>query len=586
VSRATPAKIPLLALAVSLAGCRGMGVIEPSPLDPLEPGQGMTPGTGGSGPSGMLPPPGPGTLAPPTGGPQVMVGQVAIEPGRVVAHRLNRVEYDNTVRDLFYGTLDLRPASAFPVDNYAEGFDNNAEELRMSNLLLEKYLEAADKTVAALFASAPARARLVTCDPGRDAACPQAVLRTLVERAFRRPVTAEELDPYFRLVELARTNGDSAEVGLQLAVRAVLVAPSFLFRIEPDPPQGTTRKLSDHEIASRLSYFLWSSMPDDELFARSKAGALQNADEIGRQVGRMLGDARAGALVDNLAGQWLYTRQLPELTPDPERFPAEVWDEELRQAMRAETHLYLREVLLGDRPALDMLRSSFTFVNRRLAQHYGLAGAGGMSADMKLVNLGGADAGRRGGLLTQGAWLTVTSHPDTTSPVKRGKWILSELLCQEPPPPPPGVDNLAKGPQTGSMRERLAQHSAKQPCLTCHQLIDPMGFGLENYDAIGRWRDTDDGSAIDASGTVPGTDNRFNDAAELAAALQKDPRFARCMTRKLLTYALGRGMQESDNPALDLLTQKFVAGGHRFRALVETIAQSPLMTMRGGNSAP
>jgi hypothetical protein len=524
-------------------------------------------------------------LAPPTGGPQVMVGNVAIEPGRVVAHRLNRVEYNNTIRDLFYG-LDLRPADAFPVDNYAEGFDNNAQELRMSNLLFEKYLEAADKTVEAAFASGTSKARMVPCDllAGDAASCARQVIAAFLERAFRRPLTEAELGPFVKLVDLARDQGDGAEVGVRLAMRAALVSPRFLFRIEPDPPQGTTRQLDDYEIASRLSYFLWSSMPDEELFARSKAKALSAPAELGRQVQRMLGDPRASALVDNLAGQWFYTRQLSELTPDPVIFPAPAFDQSLRAAMKTETHLFLREILLGDTSATALLKADFTFANRRLAEHYGLPASRTLGTDLTRVVV--AAGSHRGGLLTQGSWLTVTSHPDSTSPVKRGKWIMAELLCQEPPPPPPGVDNLAKGPQTGTMRQRLAMHSKVEPCRTCHQLMDDLGFGLENYDGIGRWRDNDEGAPIDASGVLPGTTVRFNNAVELAAALQKDPRFGRCMTRKLLTYAMGRGMEEADKPALDHLTERFVSSGHRFRSLVETIATSPLMTSRGGESAP
>jgi hypothetical protein len=537
-------------------------------------------------PSANLPPP---MLAPATGGAEIPVqtgnGTVPIDPGRVVAHRLNRVEYNNTIRDLFFG-MDMRPADAFPVDNYAEGFDNNAQELRMSNLLFEKYLESADKIVEAAFASSGPRQRLVPgCDLIKDSDCARRALEAFLPRAYRRPITADELASYVKLLDLARSQGDDGEVGLRLAVRAALVSPSFLYRIEPDPPQNSTRTLDDFEIASRLSYFLWSSMPDDELFASSRAQELHRPDVIMAQVGRMLADAKASALVENLAGQWLYTRQLAEITPDPMMFPATMFDQSLREAMRAETHLYLREVLFGDRSALDLLRSNFTFLNQRLAQHYGI-NAPGLGPDMQRVELDAESAARRGGLLTQAGWLTLTSHPDSTSPTKRGKWIIAELLCQEPPPPPPGVDNLEKIPQTGTMRQRLSQHAANEPCRTCHKVIDPMGFGLENYDPIGRWRDQDQGMPIDASGEIPDTGARFANGPEMGAALRDDPRFARCVTRKLLTYAVGRGMGTSDTPALDLLTDRFASGGYRFRALVETIATSPLMTTRGGKSEP
>jgi hypothetical protein len=521
------------------------------------------------------------SLTDPTGGPEVTVDQIAFEPGRVVAHRLNRVEYNNTVRDLFFG-LDLRPADAFPVDNFAEGFDNNAQELRMSNLLLEKYVEAADRIVPAAFGDPSLRSRLLVCDPAQDAACGRRVVRAFAERAFRRPVSDAELAPYVSLIELAVRHGDSVEVGLQLAFKAVLVSPSFLYRTEPDPPPGATRRLDGFELASRLSYFLWSSMPDDQLLARARDGMLGQPEELAGQVSRMLADPRSAALIDNLAGQWLYTRQLAELSPDPDLFPEEVFDGRLREAMRLETHLFLREVLLADHSVLELLSADFTFTNRRLARHYGLPDAGELGDRLQRV----AVEGPRGGLLMQGGWLTLTSHPDATSPTKRGKWILSELLCQTPPPPPPGADRLPVRREGTTRRERLAEHASVEPCRTCHLLIDPPGLALENFDPIGRWRDEDDGEPIDARGVVPGTELAFDGPLELSRALQKDPRFARCFVRKLLTYALGRGMQPVDGPAIEQLASGFERGGYRFPDLVEAIAASPLMNMRGGRSEP
>jgi hypothetical protein len=524
----------------------------------------------------------PETGTPPaTGGPEVMLGERVIEPGRVVAHRLNRVEYNNTVRDLFFG-LDLHPADAFPVDTFAEGFDNNAQELRMSNLLFEKYLEAAHRLVPAAFADPDVRSRLLGCEPGQDMGCVRRALLAFAERAFRRPVRPAELAPYVALIELAREQGDSLEAGLQLAIEATLVSPSFLYRIEPDPPAGATRGLDGFEMASRLSYFLWSSMPDEELLARARDGMLRRPEELSTQVARMLDDPKGAALIDNLAGQWLYTRQLPELSPDPDLFPEDVFDPGLREAMRLETHLFLKEILLSDHSALELLRADFTFANRRLARHYGLPDADELGESFQRVNVGGP----RGGLLMQAGWLTLTSHPDTTSPTKRGKWILSELLCQTPPPPPPGADQLPARREGTTRRERLAEHASVEPCRTCHLLFDPLGMALENFDPIGRWRDEDEGAAIDAAGAVPGTDLTFEGPAGLSEALQKDPRFGRCLVRKLLTYALGRGMEPFDEPAIDHLTSRFQRGGYRFRGLVEDIARSPLMSMRGGRGEP
>ena len=569
--RALPIAVWLV--LTSLGGCTG---------EILDPPRGF--GSGDRSGNGLGPGSNdPANLAPPTAGPSVTVGEVDIEPGRVVAHRLNRLEYNNTIRDLFFG-LELRPADAFPVDNYAEGFDNNAEELSMSNLLLEKYLAAADQVVTAALAAPQVRERLLPCSleqEGRD--CAHSALQTFAERAFRRPLEEDELSPYLDLLEIAAEEGDGEEAGLTLALRAILISPSFLYRIEPDPPAGTSRTLNDFEVASRLSYFLWSSMPDESLFAHSRAGALRTAEQIRAQVARMLDDEKASALVDNLAGQWLFARQLPELHPDPEVFGDGAWDEPLRAAMQAEMHAFLREILLGDRPVTDLLGTDFTYANQRLGEHYDWQNAEDMGEALTRVTPGDD---RRGGLLTQAGWLTVTSHPDRTSPIKRGKWILSQLLCQEPPPAPPGVESLEKVPTTGSLRQRLAQHSAVEPCKTCHALIDPLGFALEHYDAIGRWRDDDAGFAIDATGVIPGTDVAFDGAAELVQALQEDPRFFRCLTQKLLTFAAGRGMKPSDAPALDHFTDAFKKQGQRFRDLIEIVAASPLMTMRGGKGEP
>jgi hypothetical protein len=557
-----PRRARLLALAaLALAGCH-MGEIGP-PAGYSTQGEGAL------------------DLLPGTGGPEVMLGESVVEPGRVVAHRLNRVEYDNTIRDLFFG-LDRQPAAAFPVDSFAEGFDNNAQELRMSNLLFEKYVEAAEQIVAAAFADPEVRRPLLVCDPAGDDACARRVLLAFAERAFRRPLRPAELAPYLSLIDLARQQGDSAELGLQQAFQALLVAPSFLYRIEPDPPAGSTRGLDGFELASRLSYFLWSSMPDQELFARAADGSLGQPEGLAAQVARMLDDGKGAALIDNLAGQWLYTRQLAEVTPDPERFPDDLFDASLRQAMRRETHLFLREILLGDHSALDLLKADFTFADRRLARHYGLPGAEDLDDTFQRVSVPDG----RGGLLMQAGWLTLTSHPDFTSPTKRGKWILSELLCQIPPPPPPGADQLPAASAGTTRREQLAQHSSVEPCRSCHQLFDPLGLALENFDPIGRWRDEDEGQPIDAAGTIPGTDLAFQGPQALSEALKGDPRFGRCLVRKLLTYALGRGMEATDDPAIDHLAAGFSRADHRFRDLVQAIAASPLMVMRGGKSQP
>jgi hypothetical protein len=517
-----------------------------------------------------------------------------INPGRVVAHRLNRVEYDNTIRDLV--GVDLKPSSqfGFPDDNYVEGFDNNAQSLNASPLLLEKYQAAVDAIVARMLDPAPAnmplRSRVVSCDPLKAGAMPCAtqILTGFATRAFRRPVSASEVAPYTTLLSTATSLGDGFEQGIAAALKAVLLSPKFLFRVEKNPAPGQRAQLDGYEIAARLSYFLWSSMPDDELFARAADQSLQHPDEIQRQVARMLRDAKAATLVTNLAGEWLGSRELSvkEIT-----LPDVQLDDALRAAMAEEPRLLLRELLNGAHPLNDLLGVDFAFVNQRLATHYGFANAGSLGADFQRVPV--ADARRRGGVLTQANFLTIQSQRDRTSPTRRGKWVSENLLCVIVPPPPPKIPELVPNDQTmpTSTRARLEAHRRKgSTCNGCHQYMDPLGLAFEHFDAVGRYRDTDLGAAIDATGEVPTTSVAFDGAIGLATVLKDDPRLSECVVRKLLTYALGRSLNLAPQPgdtiddvaALADLKARLLASGNQLSQLVGLIAQSPLMTMRVG----
>ncbi len=518
-----------------------------------------------------------------------------INPGRVVAHRLNKVEYDNTIRDLI--GLDLKPSSqfGFPDDNYVEGFDNNAESLASSPLLLEKYQLAADAIVSSALDASPGnavvRARIMICDPGASTpdACASQILTNFATRAFRRPVMPSEIAPYLSMLQTAAAVGDGFEQAIAMALQAMLLSPKFLFRTETDPGPGKLAPLSDYELAARLSYFLWSSMPDAELFARAAAQTLHDPQELQAQITRMVQDPKAAAFTQNLAGEWLGTRELAvkEITLMDVSF-----DDALRSAMGEEARLFLEELLKGNHPLTDLLGADFMFANQRLASHYGLPNASALGTALQKLPVA-ADSARAAGVLTEANFLTVQSQRDRTSPTRRGKWVSENLLCVVIPPPPPKIPELVPNDQTmpTSTRNRLEAHRRKgTTCNGCHQFMDPLGLGFEHYDAVGHFRDTDLGAAIDASGEVPFSNAPFDGAISLANALKSDPRFIDCIVRKFLTYALGRGLRLSPQPGDDIddtagladIEARLMSGEPTLSRLVALIAQSPLMTMRVG----
>jgi len=509
------------------------------------------------------------------------------DPGRVTLHRLNRVEYNNTVKDLL-GT-SLRPADNFPADDRGGGFDNVADVLTLSSTQLSLYQQAAAALVDDALTNATLRSSVVTCDLAKQgAACARTTLEAFAPRAFRRPVAATEIDQLMTLVTLATSKGDTVEQGLELALQSVLLSPNFLFRVEldPTPTSVTPHPLNGYELASRLSYFLWSTMPDDQLTAAAAAGTLSDPATLKTQVARMLASPKAQALVDNFAGQWLATRAVQEITPDPMTFPR--FDDELRAAMAGESAAFFQDLVTGKLTGDQLLTADYTYVNDRLAAHYGLPAVN----STKLVKVSLTGNAQRGGILGHASLLTVTSHPSRTSPVVRGKYVLTQLLCDDIPPPPAGVDVAALdgAGATGTLRQRLEAHRSNPSCALCHGRMDPIGFGLENYDAIGAYRTMDGNDVVDASGTLP--DGRaFSGRRELAQLIAADPAYASCFASKLYSYALGRLPENADNHldpwTIYQLAQRYRQNGMRFPDLVsDLVSGRTFLERRGEPEAP
>lgn len=497
-------------------------------------------------------------------------------PGLVTIRRLNRAEYDNTIRDLLGLELDL--SQDFPTDDVGAGFDNIGDVLTLPPILFEKYLDAAERVADAAFANEQARQRILKYTPNNESERVEVVRKNVeqfAERAYRRPLAPAEKDRLFAIMAAAWDQNLSVEEIFKTVVAAILTNPNFLYRIEADPeelPEDGIRPLNSFELASRMSYFIWSSMPDDELFAVARSGELLNREIRNAQVQRMLADPKAQALVDNFAGQWLQLRDVARLTPDNELFPG--FDAELRAAMQLETETFFLHLMQQNRSLLDFLNADYTFVNERLARHYGMTDIQG--PDFRQVPL---PEGRRG-VLTHASILMLTSNPTRTSPVKRGKWILENILAEPPPPAPPNVPELEEGVETlGSLREQMEQHRANPSCSVCHRTMDALGFGLENFDPIGGWRDRDGRFDIDASGELPGG-RKFDGAGELMLILseEKKQEFCRCIIKKMLTFAIGRGLESYDRCAVNEILSALEQNEYRFGTLVaEIISSEPFM---------
>ncbi len=494
-------------------------------------------------------------------------GAQAPQVGPTVLRRLNRAEYDNTVRDLL-GTSS-RPARNFPADARAHGFDNVATALQLSPTQLELYERAAQELAAEALADPTIWSSVVSCTPVDDAtalACARESISTFVPRAWRRPVSDDEVDELLALYDEALVAGDSFDAAMAQVLRAVLLSPHFVFRVEHDPPGSEAHPVSGPELASRLSYFLWSSMPDAPLRDAADAGTLLDDGELDRQARRMLADPRAMALVDDFAGQWLYVRALDDVFRDASRYPQ--FDEPLRDAMQQELWEVFWRMIEENRDVRDLLRFDTTVVPARLAQHYGRA-----TADYSGVRELDLSPLPRRGLLTTPGLLTALSPPFRTSPTQRGRWVLSQLLCQDPPDPPPGVEASEGFTQGGTIRERLAAHRSDPLCAGCHAAMDPIGLAFEHYDAVGSWRTEDAGAPIDASGQLPGGE-AFADALELSEIIASDPAFIECTVRKVFTHALGRPPGLQDEPHLQSIVEALPSHGYRFADLVLLVVRS------------
>jgi mono/diheme cytochrome c family protein len=489
-------------------------------------------------------------------------------PGRVLIHRLSRAEYNNTVRDLF--GVSLRPADSFPADGGGGGgFDNNADTLFLPPILMERYLDAAGDV---LNAADPKRLCFVT--PGNGLSKREAAHRILAHYAglaYRRPALPAELERLQRLFDGATQRGDSFLNAVKFALKATLISPNFLYRAEQDRGDGKPHSLNDYELASRLSYFLWSSMPDSELFTLAAHNRLHDPAVLDGQVRRMLSSPKARALADSFAGQWLRVRDLyTTAKPDPGRFPA--FTPALRDAMYNETIDFFDSVLREDSSLLRLLDADYTYLNEDLARYYGVPGVTG--PQMQRVSL--TDR-RRGGVLTMASVLTLTSFPERTSPVLRGKWVLQQILGAPPPPPPPNAGGLPVDdkPEGGlTFRQRLEKHRSRPECASCHARMDPIGFGLENFDAVGRWRDEVGGKPVDSSGVLV-SGEKFSGPIELKQRLleQKDD-FVRNLTTEMLAYALGRGLEPYDQPTVKRIAASVAHDGYRSTTLLREIVKS------------
>lgn len=495
-------------------------------------------------------------------------GRFTADPGRVLIHRLSRTEYNCTVRDLF--GVDCNPAKKFPSEGGGGGgFDNNADTLFIPPILMERYLAASNEVLEQTSDETIffAKKNLFTSD--RSTA--RKILEHFVTLGFRRPTETSEISNLLLVYDKARQSGDTFQKAVRKALSVMLISPDFLFRVERDQNSREPYRITDYELASRLSYFLWSSMPDTELFRLAGENRLHEPMVLEQQVRRMIRDPKSRMFSDNFAGQWLRVRELKGAAqPDPTRFP--VYTVALREAMYQEVIDFFDSILREDTSLLQVVSGQYTFLNEDLAALYGIENVRG--PDFRRVNLQGTE---RGGVLGMGAVLTLTSYPLRTSPVLRGKWVLEQILGTPPPPPPPLVKSLPQddAPVEGlTLRQQLEKHRQKAECAACHEKMDPLGFGLENYDPIGRWRTRIGQTPVDASGLLPGGE-AFTGPAELKQLLlaHKDD-FGRNITEKALAYALGRGLDYYDMPTVKRIAKALADNGYRSSVLIVEIARS------------
>lgn len=493
-----------------------------------------------------------------------------IVPGPAPIRRLNRDEYSATIQDLFEIHVDV--GQALPVDGAGgEGFDNAGETLFLSPLHSEKYMELAKFAVDFAAKEYKSRAKILIAKPGPGVSANQAaheILKAFLPKAFRRPVSENEVAPYMALFHAAQTQGEAFEPAVFYAIRGALVSPNFLFRTEP----------GQFGLASRLSYFLWGSMPDPLLFDLASEGQLQNPDVLRTLIGRMLRHDRSLVFAQRFVDQWLRTRELSgDKAPDPKLFPAYASDEELRSDIRLQPTLFFRELLVKNLSLLNLIDSQYTIGTSNLEKHLAVVLPLNKNARKQPQWVQLPEGSHRGGLLGMPAVLAVSSYPYRTSPVLRGAWILDAMLGTPPPPPPPNVPALEEdhaGAPPKSVRERLVQHRANPVCAGCHSRIDPLGFALENYDPVGKWRDEDGGKPVDNSGEMP-DGAKFDGPDQLKALLlERKDVFIRNLTNKMLGYALGRGLTLTDSCTVDSIVADVKQHDYSAQSLIEAIVLS------------
>lgn len=508
-----------------------------------------------------------------------------ISPGPAPVRRLNRNEYASTVRDLL--NIHINAGHALPADGAGgEGFDNAAETLFLSPIHAEKYLEAAKVALEYALKDPKSRARFMV-KPTAEMPEPAAARKTIEDflpRAFRRPTRAGEVPQYVALYEAARKRGDGFDGAVAYALRAALISPHFLFRLEPVTASAEPRLLDGYALASRLSYFLWGSMPDKELFELAANGKLADPQVLSKQVVRLLEDTKAHETWERFVEQWLGTRELGrDIKPDAKLFPA-YYDAEIQSGIKYEPIIFFQEMMAGDLPLTDLIDSNWTVLSNKLQQHYGIKLAEKLRQQPKKVTL--PEGTQRGGLLGMAAVHAVSSMPNRTSPVRRGKWILEAMLGAPPPPAPPNVPALteASGATPATLRERMELHRANAVCASCHNKIDPLGFGLENFDVLGKWRTEEGGKPIDARGELlDGT--KFDGVQELKQVLMKrKDEVMRNLTEKMLGYALGRGLTREESCTVDRIVATLRQDGYKSQTLVREIVLSiPFRYQAGTN---
>jgi hypothetical protein len=500
-----------------------------------------------------------------------------IAAGPAPIRRLNRNQYAATIRDLL--NIHINAAHALPADGAGgEGFDNAAETLFLSPIHAEKYLEAARQALDYAVKDPKARAVFLIAQPDDNTTAEQAarqVLERFLPRAFRRPVSTDEVDRYLALFRQAQQRGDSYDQSVLFALQGVLMSPHFLFRLEAENPHPQPRLLSDYEVASRLSYFLWGTMPDETLFDLAGQGKLQDPQVLSEQVVRMLKDSKSREFAEQFVEQWLGTRELGrDIKPDPELFPM-YYDAEIQSAIRYEPILFFQEIAAENLSLLNFIDSKFTILTNKLQKFYGIELKEKLRQQPKRVEL--PDGTHRGGLLGMAAVLALSSYPQRTSPVLRGKFLLDAVLGTPPPPPPPDVPELEDehgGTSPKTLRERLMRHRENPACAACHDKIDPLGFALENYDVLGRWRTEDAGKPIDNKGQLPDGAAFEGPEGLKQVLLNRKDLFIRNLTTKMLGYALGRGLTLEDYCTVDQIVRALEQTNYSAHTLIRQIVLS------------